>query len=64
MNLETSTTAQHPTGHADAAVLPPDRRYKHEIGEENVNLVTYPEGGLAAWSMAVGSWCSGRTWAS
>ncbi|KAJ7867053.1 major facilitator superfamily domain-containing protein [Mycena leptocephala] len=58
MNLETSTTAQHPTGHADTAVLPPDRRYKHEIGEENVNLVTYPEGGLAAWSVAVGSWCS------
>ncbi|KAF7344760.1 MFS general substrate transporter [Mycena venus] len=58
MNLEASTTAQHPACLADAAVLPLDRRDKHEIDEENVNLVTYPEGGLAAWSVAVGSWCS------
>lgn len=38
----------------------PDRLYAPEIGEEgpSMDAFSYPEGGVAAWMVALGSWCS------
>ncbi|KAJ7673772.1 major facilitator superfamily domain-containing protein [Mycena polygramma] len=48
MSVETSTPA-----HAQIAVA------HHVKPEDEGNVeITYPEGGFAAWSVAVGSWCS------
>lgn len=36
----------------------PEKFPSHESGHEDEPDITYPEGGLAAWIVAIGSWCS------